>query len=989
METLLASPDDLTYQSHGMLFGAALLSQASRWRAVTPIVAQTLVSYMENCMIDGTNIGIVDQEALWHTGDLAAFIATSAPSSLAYFDDIEGEVRLCSQGWAAVEAQLGQEVQRVLRVQAASQARISPAAPAAIDVNALTGPLEDYQNFMGLAGYDATRYLQQAMLIQALDDASVRLIANSGNSAAMSLYQSARAEQQTRSSYQAVGMNSLKWVPILKIVFEMLYFGAFPLAMLLMMTPLALSVVKGYFSGFVWLAAWEPLSAILHTAMNRASTGYYREHTTTLFGSTTRDVLSWANHFGVQAVEQEIGATAGYLMMSVPFLSFAIFFGASKLSGMATSMLNVSQGAAIDTGREASGGNVSLGNTSMNTMSANKWNTLGVFDTGRYSRTLADGSVATTNADGSRTFAAGTAQSNVGLNATLGGAIRSEVSGRRTEAERAVEATSQDYSESLAAAANQLSDFARTASQTRSAGTGVSTQQSTQAQNQLNEAWSTIEQFSRNHSLSTDLGLQAMIAGGMGLPPGVARASLEASGRLNASDAQSFQEAVQASSTGEYRSVVSSLQDAGSRLFSDENNAEGMSASESVRHSLDTVRSNATRLSAAYETSDALERTSALVESSDAMTQLRISDAFAEALTRDGYSDAQIASLLSPNTGAGIRRQRKMVDHYLPEILSGLGLDLTYDQRSPGFSQQPTTLPVPEFQPVDPQVADAQIGRPEVGRYGQLDQLARGRYNQATSDRGETLLEASRERQGAVAAHRAEVQDRAGQLLPTAFGERLLGIPSGVIDAMTDVGQPSRTTGMGMASSMALGASLEAPTGPPTHGEPLRLEVSPTMAAPRAPMMGAGGGYVDRNGFYQATNISYAFDSDTVRDQPVRPETMARLSSIVGHLGPDYGMVVTSGGQPASGPDRTGSHRHDHGEAVDFYLTRGTERINPADDPQLYADLIARSAQHFDGIGHYSWGVHVGGGAPGFWGPDRTAGSADPYFREAYDRGRR
>ncbi|MBL4556864.1 MAG: conjugal transfer protein TraG N-terminal domain-containing protein [Rhodobacteraceae bacterium] len=186
-------------------------------------------------------------------------------------------------------------------------------------------------------------------------------------------------------------MNATRWVPLLKITFEALYYAAFPLALILMFTPMAWTVIKGYFGGFVWLAAWNPLSAVLHSIVLKAGAGYYREGMSTTANGSTEYVMSWANHFGVQAVEQDVGVIAGYLMMSVPFLATALVFGAQRMSGLATSMLNVSQGAAIETGREAATGAMTLASTSFMMHNWNKLNTSPVTDTGRSSWVMPTG----------------------------------------------------------------------------------------------------------------------------------------------------------------------------------------------------------------------------------------------------------------------------------------------------------------------------------------------------------------------------------------------------------------------------------------------------------------------------------------------------------------------------------------------------------------------------------------------------------------------
>jgi hypothetical protein len=143
-------------------------------------------------------------------------------------------------------------------------------------------------------------------------------------------------------------------------------------------------------------------------------------------------------------------------------------------------------------------------------------------------------------------------------------------------------------------------------------------------------------------------------------------------------------------------------------------------------------------------------------------------------------------------------------------------------------------------------------------------------------------------------------------------------------------------------------------------------------------------------------NVVYLFHSGTIRNRPIDPELIATLSHIVEtKLPPGTKINVTSGGQDAKGQGthRTGSTRHDvdahgHGQAVDFFLTINGKKVLPGSHPDLYAALIFEAAKYFPGIGHYSWGVHIGFGAPAFWGPDTTSKTADPDFQEAYIEGR-
>lgn len=824
METLLSTPDNLVYQEHGMLFGASLMAQASRWRAVTPTIQQNLVSFMENCMVDGANIGLVDLDQLTRSGDLANFIGQTAPGALAYYDEVSEQVMRCPDGWANLETQIGDEVNRVLQTKAAARAPRHGLGQGIVDVNAISGTLDDFQALMGLAASDSTRYLKQSMMVLALDDAAGRLIANSGNSAAMSLYQVARSESQTRSSYQVIGANATKWVPLIKVVFEVLYFGAFPIVMLLMMTPLAVQVIRGYFGGFVWLAAWDPLSAILHTTLLKASTGWYREHTTTISGTTTSDVLNWANHFGVQSVEGDIATAAGYLMMSVPFLSFAIMFGASKMAGMATSMLAVGQGAAIDTGREAATGSINLGNASMNNMSANNWSMSHNMDAGRSTQTLSDGGTATRNHDGSVTHGAGSAQSHVGMSAMVGQTLREEVSDRSSESWRSVEAQSEDLSKSITTVASQLSDFGKSISTTQSAGGEQSWSASEDQRQQTSEAWKTVEDFAERHDLSTDLALKAMLGASAGGQVGgdLAKlsASLSADGSLSANGRENFEHALRAAKDQDFSSTLSTLISSSERAYASTGSSETETGSNSIRSNYDDMQQTAVRLSESYEQAQALEKANAWLQSQDMGYNAQITDAVIGKLQDKGYGPEEISGLVNPKSAAGVKRQQEIVGDILPEVIKDLGIL----SRDPGAAITPKPpdggLYGPQdYQPIDHARAGAEVPKPAGGDY----EIRADNASYLTSENFDRVHGELADK-GRIAG---DVDQRLREGTETANGSTLIALGergarevsetgAAVIDAIPDLGRTGPATEQNHSTGSA--PSYPAPAPDPAGG---------------------------------------------------------------------------------------------------------------------------------------------------------------------------
>ena len=108
--------------------------------------------------------------------------------------------------------------------------------------------------------------------------------------------------------------------------------------------------------------------------------------------------------------------------------------------------------------------------------------------------------------------------------------------------------------------------------------------------------------------------------------------------------------------------------------------------------------------------------------------------------------------------------------------------------------------------------------------------------------------------------------------------------------------------------------------------------------------------------------------ADTLRQVLARAAETARVDTV----------VVTSGGQPATGPHRTGSHRHDFGNAADLQLLkagRALDFTNDGDRPTVAAFVTAAAANGATGIGA---GVdymgpktlHVGFGSKAVWGAE-------------------
>jgi hypothetical protein len=132
-------------------------------------------------------------------------------------------------------------------------------------------------------------------------------------------------------------------------------------------------------------------------------------------------------------------------------------------------------------------------------------------------------------------------------------------------------------------------------------------------------------------------------------------------------------------------------------------------------------------------------------------------------------------------------------------------------------------------------------------------------------------------------------------------------------------------------------------------------------------------------------------NSGATRSQPLAPN----LVNALGFL-PELGvsMDVFSGGQPTAteGGPRTGSDRHDHGNAADVFFSKDGRRLdwaNPQDLP-IFEEIVKRGkAAGLTGFGAgdgymQPGSMHLGFGAPSVWGAGGRGSNAPDWLRNAY-----
>ena len=430
-EQAFTLPDDLAYRRHGLIFGARLAAAATRLEVTDAVFARNLRAYARQCVFHALLLGHMSADDLRESTDVWRLVtASGSPSAgasparmfeLASRGAVSGtgattvdrEIVTCRDGavrlnalWTGELGRAGTVFGRRLfpdaRTDALARAELLAALPAAHD-------------FLIGASRSAGEIMRQQMVLNAVHDAGEQWSAEAGNAAALRAYTEARAEAQTVSAYRAIGRQAETWVPLLRIVFECLYVGAFPMAVLLMLTPAGTAIFRSYVTGLVWLQSWGPLYAILH----RISMGEAAERMSAAALMPGGDIgISLVAQAGIRAVAADVAVMSGYLSMSVPFLAAALAYGLSKATVLATSVLAVGQDAASSAAHEGTTGNLSLANTSHDThryasIEGRQVRTSAHVDTDRWTGYAAAGAGYTVAGDGSVIADAGAATSRI------------------------------------------------------------------------------------------------------------------------------------------------------------------------------------------------------------------------------------------------------------------------------------------------------------------------------------------------------------------------------------------------------------------------------------------------------------------------------------------------------------------------------------------------------------------------------------------------
>ena len=542
-EVVFGMPNDMQYSTNGMVYGARLIDASQGLRINDPEFATNLDEHIRNCVFYDILLGHKTMTSIANSGDLWTFLGPGSPARAQKY--ITDDITSSTQTTDIVTCQVAYQRLSLAWAQAEGRSAVwlGKNLYQGIDSVVLARVYADLgsaYSFLTGVSQDGSSTLKQTLLLNAFNQ-SIHTMNATGGGSAVDVYAQTRAEIQTKNTYNSIGAAAQKWVPLLQIVLTVMFYALFPVLFPLFLLPRGgVTALKGYVTGFFYLAAWGPLFAILHMMLmfkgvhdlSGAAGMPDNGSTPTLF-----------NYNPIGEAAGDIGMLAGYMMASIPFIAGGIARGAMAISSNATSFLQPSQNAAEVAANEASTGNIALGNSSfdnqnINNRQANNWSDLASYSSGAsVFNTRGNDGYTTHSYPGAEVGDASGAISRLAVTPTLTQDLQSTFTTQASTSKARAETLSNTASESLSTASTQGSELRKSLAHTvaNNSEIGADTRESIvtglSAQQQLSQRLQDTAHFTKSEadSASTglfltgqaDLGFKAPLGGLTGVSGGV------------------------------------------------------------------------------------------------------------------------------------------------------------------------------------------------------------------------------------------------------------------------------------------------------------------------------------------------------------------------------------------------------------------------------------------------------------------------------------
>ncbi len=417
-ETVFSLPNDLTYQTHGVLFGNKLIKKSMSWEIPDADMRENFLAFVKNCTYRDIQDGTIGLQTLNTSQDIWGTMSTTNAGRVVVLPMWPWFPMSCSFAYTILNAnanamindgltRYGMQLNPQITVPAIAQATLANQLQAATT------------NLLGIANTGQQTVMQNYMR-NILAGGGVALAQQLGDPAAtqMALAQ-AQAEATADLSGKTMANIAEEALPMVRNTVEVICYAIFPIVFLTFLLPMtaAITSLKGYLYTLLWVQLWPPLYAVLNLVLTLESQRQMSSIAANGWGLSIASMDSIAN----TAISGQ--SIAGYLVIAIPVIAAGLVKGMdSVMTGIASAGTQSIQKSIGASGQAVGTGNLSYGTVNHNTaafdmMTGNKNSTAPDYQEASSNIYRATGGALTTGANGEVYWQS--TQSSGGFNAGL------------------------------------------------------------------------------------------------------------------------------------------------------------------------------------------------------------------------------------------------------------------------------------------------------------------------------------------------------------------------------------------------------------------------------------------------------------------------------------------------------------------------------------------------------------------------------------------
>lgn len=501
-DMIFARPDALTYSKTGMLFGAQLAASATDFRFSDSEIQRMFSDYVHNCVV-----GDMMLNHKYSIGDLMNAtnpyeLIFRQPSPLRGLYDKNRNFLTCEQASQKLNIDSGEISgnnpditvfwqQALNRLHGFTNQVFGPTNGTSTAL--FTEMLGDSYRYFHGTSMSSTEIIRKNVVMNGLRSGLESFAAENGDTAGLVNTATQTSMAKMRLSQATSASITANTLPVMHSVLFGMTLALFPvLIVLAVVSSLSWAILKGYVYTIAYLQMWPILFSILNHAMN-----FY------LQGKLSGTPVTLATFDQVQNTYSDIGTTAGWLALSIPFIAWGMVKGLGQVVSQAGNYLGQTmQSASTQSSSQAVDGNWSFNNMQTDNVTGFKWDTNYSHRDGHMTTQMDSGATKTLTASGQSVYNTTEAISKLPVDIALGKTASSSWQQQLRDSLSESQSLTNSLSQTSSLATSQMSQWSQQRGNSDTTVAGSDTSSSSNLTKALNTIQSIANRYARDENVS-------------------------------------------------------------------------------------------------------------------------------------------------------------------------------------------------------------------------------------------------------------------------------------------------------------------------------------------------------------------------------------------------------------------------------------------------------------------------------------------------------